>query len=135
MPRIRRSQFAWLLTAAWCALGFGYVTFVKGWAAFLDLGLNELGDFLAGSAAPLAFLWLVVGYLQNSEELQLQREELTLQRQEVQRLASEAGRQATAIEANELHARRDTLPPDSRDAHHGAKQPSGENSGVQRGSD
>ncbi|WPC03311.1 hypothetical protein SBP02_10930 [Pseudomonas benzenivorans] len=30
---------------------------------------NEWGDFFAGVSAPLAFLWLVVGYFQQGEEL------------------------------------------------------------------
>lgn len=53
---------------------------------FSELGcldLNELGDFLAGVFAPLAFLWLVLGYFlqrreisQNTKALELQAEEL-----------------------------------------------------------
>ena len=41
---------------------------------------NEIGDFLAGLSAPLAFGWLVYGYLLQSSELRLQREELALTR-------------------------------------------------------
>ncbi|ENW10146.1 hypothetical protein [Acinetobacter pittii] len=37
---------------------------------------NELGDFLAGAFAPLAFLFLILGYKQNSESIRLQNEEL-----------------------------------------------------------
>ena len=33
--------------------------------------LNELGDFLAGVFTPLAFGWLVYGYLLQSNELRL----------------------------------------------------------------
>ena len=33
------------------------------------LGLNEIGDYLAGAFSPLAFLWLVIGYLIQSREL------------------------------------------------------------------
>lgn len=40
------------------------------------LELNVLGDFLAGAFAPLAFLWLVLGFLQQGRELSLQIEEL-----------------------------------------------------------
>jgi len=32
-------------------------------------GLNEWGDFLAGAFGPVAFLWLVIGYLQQGKEL------------------------------------------------------------------
>ena len=45
--------------------------------------LNELGDFLAGVFTPLAFGWLVYGYLLQSKELRLQREELALTRNQL----------------------------------------------------
>lgn len=45
--------------------------------------LNELGDFLAGFFTPLAFGWLVYGYLLQSEELRLQRKELALTRDQL----------------------------------------------------
>lgn len=46
------------------------------------LSPNELGDFLAGAFAPLAFFWLVATVLVQSEELGAQRRELQLTRQE-----------------------------------------------------
>lgn len=46
------------------------------WAAFLCLKLNELGDFLAGTFGPVAFLWLVLGFIQQGRQLNLQAEEL-----------------------------------------------------------
>lgn len=45
---------------------------------------NEWGDFLAGAASPLAFLWLVLGYLQQGEELKQNTEALNLQVKELQ---------------------------------------------------
>ena len=42
-----------------------------------------MGDFLAGFFTPLAFGWLVYGYLLQSRELRLQREELTLTRNQL----------------------------------------------------
>ncbi|RVH36392.1 hypothetical protein CN172_30920 [Sinorhizobium meliloti] len=44
---------------------------------------NELGDFLSGAFAPVAFLWLVAAVLIQAQELKAQREELTLTRQEL----------------------------------------------------
>jgi hypothetical protein len=44
------------------------------------LELNEVGDYLAGAFSPLAFLWLVIGYLMQSRELNFTREELKLTR-------------------------------------------------------
>lgn len=43
---------------------------------------NEIGDFLAGAFAPLAFFWLVVTVLVQSQELKAQRHELQLTRAE-----------------------------------------------------
>ena len=51
---------------------------------FLDLpkSYNELGDFLAGIFSPVAFFWLVIGYLMQHEELQLNRKSLNQQMKE-----------------------------------------------------
>ena len=53
------------------------------WVLFRTGNLNELGDFLAGFFTPLAFGWLVYGYLLQSKELRLQREELALTRDQL----------------------------------------------------
>lgn len=51
--------------------------------AIRELGLNELGDFLAGVFGPIAIFWLILGYFQqgiglkqNSDALELQATEL-----------------------------------------------------------
>ncbi len=48
--------------------------------------LNELGDFLAGVFAPIAFLWLILGYVQQGKQLDqnttaLEQQERALQLQ------------------------------------------------------
>jgi hypothetical protein len=48
-----------------------------------DLRLNELGDFLGGVASPLAFLWLVLGFFQQSREIRLSARALHLQASEL----------------------------------------------------
>ncbi|TQV85176.1 hypothetical protein FKG94_03025 [Exilibacterium tricleocarpae] len=60
------------------------------WGSSKALTLNEWGDFFAGTFAPLAFLWLIAGYIQqgielrqNTRTLQQQEEALTLQVQEL----------------------------------------------------
>lgn len=45
----------------------------------LAMDPNEFGDFLAGVASPLAFLWLVLGYLQQGDELSQNTEALRMQ--------------------------------------------------------
>ena len=67
----------------------------------LSLKPNELGDFIAGAAGGLAFVWLTFGYFLQSREIALQRGEIALQRRETARLAQVAG-------LTEQHARRDT---------------------------
>lgn len=53
------------------------------WPAFLSLDLNMLGDFLGGSFGPLAFLWLVLGFFQQGEELRHSVQALSLQAEEL----------------------------------------------------
>ena len=50
---------------------------------FVRLDLNELGDFLAGAFGPIAFLWLVLGFLQQGRELKLSSDALRLQAEEL----------------------------------------------------
>lgn len=58
-------------------------TVVFKFDGFLKLELNELGDFLAGAFGPVAFLWLVLGFLQQGRELRLSSDALQLQAQEL----------------------------------------------------
>ncbi|WP_156343738.1 MULTISPECIES: hypothetical protein [unclassified Pseudomonas] len=45
--------------------------------------INEVGDFLAGAFSPLAFLWLVLGFIQQGRELSLSSRALQLQAEEL----------------------------------------------------
>lgn len=54
--------------------------------------LNLWGDFLAGLFAPLAFLWLVLGYLQQGDELRQSTKALELQAQELKNSVEQQGR-------------------------------------------
>lgn len=71
----------------------------------MNMELNAWGDFLAGFSAPLALLWLVIGYIQQGRELSLnttallsQQQELQKQVEETARLAESSSRQASAAE-------------------------------------
>ena len=71
-----------------------------------QLSLNELGDLFGGFVAPIALIWLVLGYLQQGEELRLNTEALKSQQVELQKqvkemtvLSNNADRQAAAAEA------------------------------------
>ena len=59
---------------------------------FINKELNAIGDFLAGIFAPVAFLWLILGYLQqgkqldqNTKALEQQEKALQLQIEEMQK--------------------------------------------------
>ena len=69
--------------------------------------LNEWGDAFAGFFAPIAFMWLVLGYLQQGEELRNSTKALNLQAEE---LRSSVEHQGQLVEISrqqvrqELHA-------------------------------
>jgi len=58
-------------------LGLGNIPEIK------EMKPNEWGDFLAGTFAPLAFMWLVFGYKQQGEELKQNTIALRLQADEL----------------------------------------------------
>lgn len=49
----------------------------------MTMPLNEVGDFLAGAFGPVAFLWLVFGFLQQGDELRQGTKALELQASEL----------------------------------------------------
>ena len=49
------------------------------------LELNAIGDFLAGTFAPLGFFWLVAGFYQQGKGLEQNSEALRLQAEELQK--------------------------------------------------
>lgn len=62
------------LTAAWLALCAGFIYWRR--SDVIAMPPNAWGDMAAGFAAPLAFLWLVLGYLQQGRELRSQGDDL-----------------------------------------------------------
>ena len=73
------------------------------WALLRAGNLNELGDFLAGVFTPLAFSWLVYGYLLQSTELRLQRNELALTREQL-------GKQTELLQEQVIADHQDSIP-------------------------
>lgn len=65
-----------------------------------DLEPNELGDFLAGSFSPLAFLFLILGYLQNNKNLGQNTEALTQQAKALQQQAESLKLQAQELKTS-----------------------------------
>ena len=76
-----------IITAIWLSL-LSVLVFVK-WDAVVKLSLNESGDFLSGITAPLAFLWLIVGYALQRKELKENTKALILQQREMANQAKE----------------------------------------------
>lgn len=69
---------------------------------------NEWGDFFAGSFAPLAFLWLVLGYLQQGDELRLSTEALRLQAEEL-RNSVQQQRELVEVSRQQVESEREAL--------------------------
>jgi hypothetical protein len=106
---------AWLLclglvlTALWVAAQLYYILDVVGFEHFVAEGPPAVGGFLEGAFAPLAFLWLVIGFFLQREELQRSSRAIDRQHRELQRSAEQAEVQARAIAANEQHARQEAF--------------------------
>ncbi|MEM8766279.1 MAG: hypothetical protein AAGE43_02460 [Pseudomonadota bacterium] len=58
------------MTLAWLLIGGLHISQDIGWRNFSSLSAAELGNFLEGAFAPLAFLWLVIGYFLQKKELE-----------------------------------------------------------------
>jgi hypothetical protein len=79
--RATRTIAGALVSTAW--LGVVAYLLLRDPGALGKMTPNEWGDFLAGCFAPLAFLWLVLGYLQQGDELRLSTDALRLQAEEL----------------------------------------------------
>lgn len=97
------------LTVVWVLLQLYYILAIVGFEHFVDEGPPSVGGFLEGAFAPLAFLWLVIGFFLQREELQRSSRAIDLQYQEMRRTAEHAEVQARAIAANEQHARQEAF--------------------------
>lgn len=88
------------LTVCWAIFLLVYMAF--SYQSFSGLEPNAVGDFLAGLFAPLAFLWLVVGLLQQGQELKLQYYEL-------KKSVDQYAEQSDALRGAEKHAKQSVL--------------------------
>lgn len=77
----KRYWFGVIISIVWLAFCV-WLIYIR-WTSVKIMPLNEYGDFMAGVFAPLAFLWLVLGYLQQGEELKLSTDALHLQAKEL----------------------------------------------------
>ncbi len=95
-----RVWFGFGLTFIWLVLG--YVEISVGWDQFRHSSADQVGNFLQGAFAPLAFLWLVIGYF-------LQQREPSQNTQVLRTSVQQAEIQSEKMAANELRARQETL--------------------------
>lgn len=94
-----------LVTVVWLCVILGYGAFrwyaVGGWPS-----PNTVGDFLAGAFSPVAFLWLILGYRQQGEELAFNTNALRDQAQELkQSVLAQESLAAAMREQNEITER------------------------------
>jgi hypothetical protein len=104
-----RLRFSLGVTAVWLLLGFLYISNVVGWTGFVSQQAPALGSFLEGAFAPLAFLWLVVGFFLQQRQLEQNTATLSAQLEVMRQSAAQSEIQSRAIAADELHSRQDTF--------------------------
>ncbi len=98
-------KLKWLFRSG-VAVSACYFIFIASYTAwnkgrFATLSPNELGDFLAGAFAPLAFLWLVLGFVQQGLELRNSAKALWLQGEEL-RNSVEQQRELVTVSREQL---------------------------------
>jgi hypothetical protein len=108
-PRDWRIGFGLSVSLAWLGLAALYVTAIVGWRAFVTQPAEAMGGFLEGAFAPLAFLWLVIGFFLQQRELALNTQTMHAQYEEMRRTAESTEVQSRAIAENALHQRRETV--------------------------
>ncbi|MEA1071083.1 hypothetical protein [Sphingomonas sp. LY160] len=111
-PRRYRYVVGLLITASYLLAAL----YLTDWGDDLILmELDKLSTFVSGVFAPLAFLWLVLGFLQQGDELRYSAEALWVQSHELsnsveqQRQLVEAQREAIAFERERLEEERRDL--------------------------
>ncbi|MBT4522966.1 MAG: hypothetical protein HOC23_23440 [Halieaceae bacterium] len=104
-----RIFFGLIVTTFYLLLIGMYISLQVGWVAFGHLSVERLGSFLEGAFAPLAFLWLVIGYFLQKKELRLNTEAMKMQFVEIQKSTEQATLQSQAILASEMHQRKESF--------------------------
>jgi hypothetical protein len=89
-----RVALGFALTVSWITTGLLYLLRVVGWDAFVHLPTADIGSFLEGAFAPLAFLWLVIGHFMQQKEITANTRAIQIQEQSARR--------------QEMHARRES---------------------------
>ncbi len=91
-------------TIVYLMLALAYVL-AQGFEDFIALPADNLGSFLEGAFAPLAFLWLVIGYFLQQRELHEASRALRAQHEEIRIANQQTALQTQSLKASEVHAR------------------------------
>lgn len=87
-----RIALGFWLTVLWVSSGLIYLFGVVGWYEFVILPTADIGSFLEGAFAPLAFLWLVIGHFMQQKEIAANTQAINLQGESAQRLEMHSSR-------------------------------------------
>lgn len=91
------------ITTLWIIAGVAYL---RGGAfsqtTIYDISIDQIGSFLEGAFAPLAFLWLVIGMF-------IQQKELADNTEVLRQTSIQSEKQTQAIAATEMNARQGTF--------------------------
>ena len=80
-----RVVFGAVLTLLWIGAAIIYLLAIVGAANFVNLPTGDIGSFLEGAFAPLAFLWLVIGHFMQQSEISANTKAAHLQEQSARR--------------------------------------------------
>jgi len=81
-----RVAFGLALTVMWISCGLFYLTSIVGLDLFIHLPTADIGSFLEGAFAPLAFLWLVIGHFMQQKEIAANTRAIGIQEASARRL-------------------------------------------------
>ncbi|MFT4938458.1 MAG: hypothetical protein ACI88A_001485 [Paraglaciecola sp.] len=104
-----RLILATTITLFWLGFGIFYLGAYIGWSKFFEQPLDSLGSFLEGAFAPLAFLWLVIGYFLQQKELSENTKAIKKQYIEMQKSSEHAAIQAASIQISVLHSQQQSF--------------------------
>ncbi|TDG13598.1 hypothetical protein E2F43_08695 [Seongchinamella unica] len=81
-----RVAFGLAVTLIWISAGLVYLVSIVGLDSFVHLPTADIGSFLEGAFAPLAFLWLVIGHFMQQKEISANTRAISIQEQSARRL-------------------------------------------------
>ena len=84
-------KIGYVITVTWVIM-ISVILYFR-WNDSVNMTLNEWGDFLAGATAPMAFLWLIIGYVLQRQELHMNTEALKEQQAELSKQVEELSKQ------------------------------------------